>query len=261
MAAGNSATPPVPMHADDALPPAPDASASRHGANWVALLSEGSTAATDVPRADRPLTDVPPVPGNGADGTPGNGLITASDRSGHTRLTETSAPIADPALPGATSSADSTHDQPTPAPSMRTHRVASGETFSSIARATYGDSKYFKDIIKANPKIDPSHLRPGMLIALPAKRQAATHDASSTAPSTAPRHQAPAASAAVNSTTEYRVQSSDSLYKISMKLYHSPNKVDAIYQLNKGLIGSDPAKLKLNMVLKLPEPPAQTADR
>ena len=66
---------------------------------------------------------------------------------------------------------------------------------------------------------------------------------------------------AVDPKTEYRVQGSDNLFKISIKLYHSPNKVDTIYQLNKTTIGADPAKLKLNMVLKLPEPPVETASR
>ena len=152
-----------------------------------------------------------------------------------------------------------------PATGGATHRVVEGETFSSIARATYGNAKYYKEIIKANPKVDPTHLRPGMLIALPDKSQLA-REAAPAAPATTggrtetrPHSVVPVA--AINQTTEYRVQANDNLYKISTKLYHSANKMDAIYQLNKTAIGADPARLKLNMVLKLPEPPTQTASR
>jgi len=58
------------------------------------------------------------------------------------------------------------------------------------------------------------------------------------------------------SAKEYAVQADDSLYKISMKLYGKGDKVDAIYELNKEKIGSDPARLKVGMVLKLPEAPS-----
>ncbi|HEX4794794.1 MAG TPA: LysM peptidoglycan-binding domain-containing protein, partial [Humisphaera sp.] len=52
---------------------------------------------------------------------------------------------------------------------------------------------------------------------------------------------------------DYTVQSNDSLYKISMKLFGRGDKANAIYDLNKQVIGSDPAKLKVGMVLKVPQ--------
>jgi nucleoid-associated protein YgaU len=42
-----------------------------------------------------------------------------------------------------------------------------------------------------------------------------------------------------------------------MKLYGTSAKWQAIYDLNKDAIGTDPSKLKLKSVLKLPEPPTQ----
>ena len=54
---------------------------------------------------------------------------------------------------------------------------------------------------------------------------------------------------------EYEVQPGDSLAKISMKLYGNGNKWQSIYDLNKEAIGTDPAKVKLHSVLKLPEAP------
>ena len=47
----------------------------------------------------------------------------------------------------------------------------------------------------------------------------------------------------------------DNLYRIAMKHYGKPEMTDAIYELNKQVIGPDPAKLTLNTVLKLPDAP------
>jgi nucleoid-associated protein YgaU len=59
----------------------------------------------------------------------------------------------------------------------------------------------------------------------------------------------------VDPRSEYRVQSGDSLHKIAVKLYGKIDMVDKIYELNKAAIGPNKAKLKLGMVLKLPEAP------
>jgi nucleoid-associated protein YgaU len=251
------ASPATPTVGDraSATPPS-DPAAGRGPANWAALLSadhleaEFQPVKTSTPDpalapvdSATPSVDVPPT--QVADATaPGSGS-TSGQGSGSS----------DPA-PG--SGAKTTP----PAVAAQTHKIQAGETFSSIARAVYGDAKYYKEIVKANPSVDPGHLRLGMLITLPDSSQF-KHDskpAEKDASTAAARHSAaPGTQPAVNPKTEYRVLSTDSLYKISQKLYGSPNKVDAIYQLNKGAIGSDPAKLKLNMVLKLPEPPAETA--
>ncbi len=179
--------------------------------------------------------------------------------------------LADPPAPGAATAGTSPRtDNPLdaivdPAPTRsaagKTYTVKEGDTFLSIAKSVYGEGRFYKQLMKANPQIEPSHMRPGMTLALPDKSKfkhaaAGSAVASSSSSSSTDHHPAAKPAAPVNSTTEYRVQSSDSLYRISMKLYHSANKVDAIYQLNKAAIGADPARLKLNMVLKLPEPPA-----
>src|SRR5207248_4647678 len=48
-----------------------------------------------------------------------------------------------------------------------THRVQSGETYSSISIAAYGSPRFYPAIMKANPGIDPAHLKVGMTINLP----------------------------------------------------------------------------------------------
>ena len=135
---------------------------------------------------------------------------------------------------------------------QREHIVKPGETLSLIAQAAYGNANFYPAILRANPNLDPKKMKPGMTIILPA--------ASDVNPKVANAANA-SAPAEVDAKTEYRVQSNDSLYRIAMKLYGKPEMVSKIYDLNKDTIGSDPAKLKLNMVLKLPEPPTQSASR
>lgn len=50
-----------------------------------------------------------------------------------------------------------------------THVIAKGDTFSSLARSYYGDSKFWKAIAKANPKISEKSLAIGTKIAIPPK--------------------------------------------------------------------------------------------
>ena len=51
----------------------------------------------------------------------------------------------------------------------------------------------------------------------------------------------------------YVVKSGDSLYRIARTVLGSGRKADALYALNKDVIGPDKSRLKLGMVLKLPE--------
>ncbi len=126
-----------------------------------------------------------------------------------------------------------------------THLIKNGETFSTIAAAYYGNAKYHKLISAANPKVDPTHLKIGQVITLPA------FDPKSEVKPAAPA----AVEKPVDAKTQYRVQSGDNLHRICIKLYGDPKNVDVIYNLNKAAIGSDPAKLKLGMVLTLPAAP------
>ena len=50
----------------------------------------------------------------------------------------------------------------------RTYTVQAGETFSSIAGSVYGNSRYYPHIMRANPSLDPTRLRAGTVINLPA---------------------------------------------------------------------------------------------
>jgi nucleoid-associated protein YgaU len=138
---------------------------------------------------------------------------------------------------------------------QREHVIRPGETLTAISQMAYGNPNLYPAILRANPNLDPKRMRPGTTIILPAL--------SEIRPDAQPAGATIGGSdsAALDSKSEYRTQSNDSLYRISMKLYGTPAMVDKLYELNKSTIGSDPAKLKLGMVLKLPEPPTQSAAR
>jgi nucleoid-associated protein YgaU len=178
---------------------------------------------------------------------------------------------------GATGQAAAQHPPtaPTPAPTGSTattagtpkdHTIQRGETFSSIALAAYGDPKYWKEIKKANPNVDDTKLKPGMVVKLPeaASVKAAHTPVAGNQPANAiggtgsSKVEAGKAEAPIDPSREYRVQPSDSLHKIALKLYGKASKADSIYELNREKIGGDSARIKVGMVLKLPEAPTQS---
>lgn len=132
--------------------------------------------------------------------------------------------------------------------SSRSHTIAAGETFVSIARAAYGDGKYFKAIEVANPNVDPGKLKPGMTIQLPPASQVKEARKSAKASGTG------ASSSALSPDGKtYTVQKNDSLYKIAKKVYGNGSKSDDLYAANKQTIGPDSTRLRVGMVLTLPE--------
>jgi nucleoid-associated protein YgaU len=147
-------------------------------------------------------------------------------------------------------------------PGDRNYVVKSGETLISIARAHYGNSRHYLHIMKANPNVDPESMKPGTrlvlpdLSSLPAPRTGTGGTAFQAAAEGANAGLRP-----VDPKMEYRIQSGDSLARISQRLYGTETKVDALYNANRDTIGPDREKLKLGTVLRLPEPPTATASR
>ncbi|MGB7159272.1 MAG: LysM domain-containing protein, partial [Tepidisphaeraceae bacterium] len=132
----------------------------------------------------------------------------------------------------------------------RTHVVKAGETFSSIAAAAYGSPNFYPHIQRANPSLDSTRLKPGMTITLPL--------ADEVKPAASPA--VAVAEQKIDPRTQYKVQPSDSLYRISEKLYGKADRVEKLYEANKAAIGDDMARLKAGMILKLPEPPTQSTE-
>ena len=133
----------------------------------------------------------------------------------------------------------------------RTHVIQQGETLSSIAETAYGSAKYYTLIQQANPGLNERALKVGSSIKIPERApEAPTASGVSTGSARGDENDAPVAAG-----TEYRVRPGDSLYRISVKLYGRPNRVDDLYELNRKAIGDDRERLKVGMVLKLPAAP------
>jgi nucleoid-associated protein YgaU len=186
-------------------------------------------------------------------------------------MSSTTPPATQPAGHSSSSSSSSAKTvatvAPVPAAGARTHVVQPNETITRIAQAAYGNSNFWPHIVRANPSVNPNKMKPGTVLTLPPESEvkaglASSSSSSSTdgkaesntvTPMTVAHTDKPAAP--LDPRTQYEVQPNDSLQRISTKLYGTMSKWQAIYDLNKATIGEDPGKVKVKMVLKLPEPP------
>jgi nucleoid-associated protein YgaU len=221
------------------------ANASSNNSDWNKLLAEGSSSPTMM--SETPSLDTK----RAAAGPDASGSATADQPASDAMATNPPGPNApaDKATPDfAVDTAGTPSTQPTQS-AQRTHIVQPGEMLTSISAAVYGDSRKWKKIAAANPNINPNRLAPGTKLVIPALSSGSSESSAATVTATA------AATAALDPQTQYQVQPNDSLYRISMKLYGKADHVDKLYQDNKETIGSDPRRLKLNMVLKLSDPP------
>jgi nucleoid-associated protein YgaU len=135
-----------------------------------------------------------------------------------------------------------------------THIVKAGETLSSIALAAYGSSAYYPHILRANPNINPNNLKLGTPLKMPHINEVKAEGTGEHAPAAGHSSGESAANdVKIDPSKQYKVQAGDSLYKISMKIYGKSSYVDKLYEKNKALIGADNKRLKLGMILDLPE--------
>ena len=209
--------------------------ASLKPVDWETILSTGKIplAATGGNAGSRPEVDPFGEPQKGTSGQDMNWQSTVSRPR--------DPPVSEPSAPT------------TPAPARRTpkdHVVQQGEHLSSISLAVYGDARHYKEILKANPGLDERKLKPGTKLNIP---DPSTFTAAAKAQQAVARLEP-----SIDTTKEYRVAQGDSLYKIAMKLYGKPAKADELFELNKEKIGNDSSRVKVGMVLKLPEPPTAT---
>lgn len=230
-----------------------DTAAAESGApkssNWGKILQ----TAGDIPPMlsmtpdlrDGNAAQVRPVKVGGERTQYADASASAGVRNGHDGSSAAPrAPLGEAATPPTT--------QPHPG---RTHTIRPGETFSTIAKAVYGNSRYYVQIANANPTVNPTKLRPNMVINLPAESELGGKNPA------APKTASGASDVKIDPRSEYKVQQGDSLYRISLKCYGRGDRAGEIYQLNKSTIGADSAKLKIDMVLKLPAAPTATASR
>src|SRR4051812_29009086 len=199
------------------------------GKSWQLLLNEGATANSTGTISTGADHTVPPSIRNS---NPPPETITR-DTPRHDAVTRAEPP-------------------PTPA-GPRRYTIKNGDNFWLIAKAEYGNGAYFSHIQRANPGIDPGRIKVGDSIILPDKNDVIA------APTAATARQSSAAELVnIDPTKQYRVQPGDNLSSISKKLYGRFDKWAQIYELNKELIGPNPAALKRDMILALPEPPIRS---
>lgn len=167
-----------------------------------------------------------------------------ADRS--TRLGPTDPARATPDTPDTPGSEPAPAPEPArPAPVMRSYTIESGDSFSSIALATYGSAERWVEIAHANPLVDPNRLRVGQEIKLP---QLPDRPAAAGPPADD--------DGSVRRGTTYTVRAGDSLSSIAKQFYNAASKWELIYQANRRTIGNNPGNLKLGMELTIPPPDA-----
>lgn len=124
----------------------------------------------------------------------------------------------------------------------QTYVIQFGDTFSSIAFNLYGDESRWVDIAQANPLVDPTKLKVGQQVRLPATGELRRR----TEPSPAP----PAGS------VTYTIQPGDTLATIAHRYYGDGLQWRPIYNANRDRIGPNPDKVKAGTTIVIPPAPS-----
>ncbi len=115
----------------------------------------------------------------------------------------------------------------------------------TLAEKYYGDKNKWQAIAKANPLIDPAHMKIGTKLVIP--------PLPTEAPKTAGGSGAPATpTAGPNGEKIHVVATGDTLAGLARQYYGNPGLWETIYNANKALIGEDPEALKVGMKLVIP---------
>ena len=121
--------------------------------------------------------------------------------------------------------------------------IQKGDTFDGIARTKLGDARKAKEIVALNPGVDPTKLKLGQTIKLPAGGETV---ATKTSPAAAPAaSEAPVGNA-------YTVQKGDTLVAISRKFFGNDADWKRILDANKALLNGDAKNLREGMKIAIP---------
>ena len=125
------------------------------------------------------------------------------------------------------------------------YTVQAGDTFSSIASKHYKDESKWFDIAQSNPTVDPTRLRVGQELRLPAIQFLAKHE-----------EPIPAGPSGVKT---YTIRPGDSLSTVAEISYGDPTLWRIIYNFNREKIGDNPNAIQAGMTLRVP-PRVQAAN-
>lgn len=120
--------------------------------------------------------------------------------------------------------------------------VREGDSMWSIAADWFGDGSKMNLIAKANPYVDPEHLKIGQALRLPPKDFVEGEA------------EIPPPDAGEGGLRTYVVKPGDTLSSIAKAYYSDADRWRAIYELNREAIGANPNTLKVGMRLTLPPP-------
>jgi nucleoid-associated protein YgaU len=169
---------------------------------------------------------------------------------------------------GSAPTAPSSLNAPPAAPSTgMKYRIKRGDTLAGIAAATLGSGNRWKDIVAANPGLDPRRLKIDQEIMIPnstgtsvAQRLPAPAPAPAPAKAPVKSFQAPnpddgasgpevAGTASSPSYREVEVRSGDTLIEISRRELGNPDLYHRILKANPGL---DPKRMKVGQKIRIP---------
>lgn len=189
-----------------------------------------------------------PAPGTAVAAVP---AVDANDAWARALDTGSAQPHSGGSLTGSSSllAAANTVSAPAAGVSQKTYKVAAGDSPASISTKVYGNAKYASKIMAANPSVNAKRLKVGQELKLPDIAAETTTVASASADHT---DALPAAAASAGQKT-YKVQSGDTLTKISTKLFGKGDLWKKLYAANKSKIGADPTHLRAGMVLQIPD--------
>lgn len=127
------------------------------------------------------------------------------------------------------------------------HRVQRGDTMASLATEYYGNEKYARFLLDANPRItDPKQLKVGMIVQIPPAPEGGLPPARS---AHASKRSAPKPA---RSSRTYTVKAGDTFYGIARDKLGDATKWKELLALNEKLVNGDPKSLRPGQVLALP---------
>jgi nucleoid-associated protein YgaU len=124
--------------------------------------------------------------------------------------------------------------------------VKGGDTLSEISLSQLGTSKLWKEIVAANPGLDPGKLRVGARLRMPSGSAPVATNTKATAKSSRPSSAAPVSAGAGETV---RVRSGDSLWKIAARALGNGERWKEIAALNPRI---NPDRLAVGQEIVLP---------
>ena len=133
-------------------------------------------------------------------------------------------------------------------PRKRYYVIRDGESFWTVTKKLYGAGKYYADVVKANPDVNPERIRAGQVIAIPAIDGAKLREELLASPEELePRSRRPRVYLARD--VRHVIRSGETLGDIAQKYYKSAIKWPHILIANPSL---DPKRLRAKKEITVP---------